>query len=360
MGMDQGVKKIAVICNYQLLPERVGGMDYFFWRFDQKCKENSCAIDWFFPNKATHGDYNKLNIYSSDFKNVEHYFLNHHVQNEYDYIIMHFVELCTPTIKKIKEHTKAQIIMVDHNPRPLLGYSVKKKIEKRTKGLLYARYIDLFVGVSEYTCKEIIKDFGNQLKSKTKVIYNGVITDDILIRNNRNLEHPNFLVVSHLRKSKGIQDLIEALHLIPSEIVNEINIDIYGDGLFKDVLVEKVKKYQLENTIHFKGSVSNLKTIYCNYDYLLQPTHMECFSLSILESLAANVPVITTAVGGNEEAVKNGENGLIFKAKDIKQLSKIMVDVTTGKIKITENTRTKIENHFSIEKMINAYFELLN
>ena len=64
MGMDQGVKKIAVICNYQLLPERVGGMDYFFWRFDQKCKENNCAIDWFFPNKATHGDYNKLNIYS--------------------------------------------------------------------------------------------------------------------------------------------------------------------------------------------------------------------------------------------------------------------------------------------------------
>ena len=26
-------KRIAVLCNYELLPERVGGMDYFFWQF---------------------------------------------------------------------------------------------------------------------------------------------------------------------------------------------------------------------------------------------------------------------------------------------------------------------------------------
>ena len=32
-------RKIAVLCNYELLPERVGGMDCFFWQFDEKCKE---------------------------------------------------------------------------------------------------------------------------------------------------------------------------------------------------------------------------------------------------------------------------------------------------------------------------------
>ena len=34
---------------------------------------------------------------------------------------------------------------------------------------------------------------------------------------------------------------------------------------------------------------------------------MECFSLSILESLAANIPVITTPVGGNLEVVTNND-----------------------------------------------------
>ncbi len=33
-------KKIAVVCNYGLTPNRVGGMDRFFWLFDKKCKEN--------------------------------------------------------------------------------------------------------------------------------------------------------------------------------------------------------------------------------------------------------------------------------------------------------------------------------
>ena len=40
---------------------------------------------------------------------------------------------------------------------------------------------------------------------------------------------------------------------------------------------------------------------------------MECFSLSILESLSANIPVITTTVGGNLEVVTHEENGFIYE-----------------------------------------------
>ena len=36
--MNSNLKKIAILCNYELLPERVGGMDYFFWQFDRKKK----------------------------------------------------------------------------------------------------------------------------------------------------------------------------------------------------------------------------------------------------------------------------------------------------------------------------------
>ena len=43
--MDINNQKIAIICNYHLLSERVGGMDYFFWEFDKKCKENNIQIE---------------------------------------------------------------------------------------------------------------------------------------------------------------------------------------------------------------------------------------------------------------------------------------------------------------------------
>lgn len=352
-------KKIAVICNYELLPERVGGMDYFFWLFDKKCKENNYQVDWFFPNKSTHEEYSNLNIYSSNYKNVENYFLENYANDNYSHVFTHFIELCTPFFKKLKKISNANVIVVDHNPRPLLGYPLKKKIEKRIKGIFYSRYIDLFIGVSNYTVNEIIKDFGKSLKKKSITIYNGVIINDIKARKNRNISNPVFLVASHLRKSKGIQDLIDALYLLPLTVRDKIKIDVYGDGPYRNNLIAKVKEKKLEKAIIFKGSVSNLKEIYCNYDYMIQPTHMECFSLSILESLAANVPVITTNVGGNQEVISNAENGFIFKAKDSNALKTILEEVYVGNKTISISTRDLITNNFSLDKMVDNHFKLL-
>ncbi len=359
--MGKQIIKVAVVCAYKLLPERIGGMDYFFWHFDQKCKENGIQVDWFFPNESSHDGYSELNIITSEQKNVEKFFYKYCVANKpnYTHVITHFVELCTPVFKKIKETTNAAIIAVDHNPRPIEGYPSKIRIKKKMKGILYSKYIDLFVGVSNYTVNEIVKDFGFHLKKKTIVIYNGVVIDNIIVNPQRKVLEPKFLVASHLRESKGIQDLIEAVHLSSNEIKDKLNIDIYGDGYYKEYLVKKVKEYRLEQIFIFKGSVPNLKEIYCQYDYMLQPTHMECFSLAILESLAANVPVITTSVGGNEEAITHGVNGFIVKPKDAFLLKSILQNVFLGNLKIAVDTRTFIENNFTIEKMVNNYIRLL-
>lgn len=128
---------------------------------------------------------------------------------------------------------------------------------------------------------------------------------------------------------------------------------------YKDTLVASVLSHHVISNFRFMGSQPNLNTIYCEYDYMLQPTHMECFSLSVLESLAANVPVITTNVGGNEEVIVNGKNGYIFKAKDSDALACILEEVYLGAKTINLNTRIAIENNFSLEQMVNQHFALL-
>ncbi len=350
-----------MLCNYELLPERVGGMDYFFWQFDQKCKKKNIEVHWFFPNTATHGGYHQLTIIDAKYQNTEVFFVKYCETNtsDYTFILTHFVELCTPAFKKIKQLSHAKIIVVDHNPRPLNGYSIKKKIQKRVKGILFSKYIDLFIGVSQYTVNAILSDFGNHLQHKTKTIYNGVIIDDIKKRAQRNYSKPTFLVASHLRESKGIQDLIDAVALLPVVIKSNLVIDIYGDGPYKTFLLNQIRAKKLEANFNFKGSVSNLKELYCQYDYMLQPTHMECFSLSILESLAANVPVITTNVGGNQEVITNNENGFITEANDISALRDVIKKVYLGNFKITQNTRTLIETRFSLDSMVDNYLKLI-
>ena len=356
------LKKIALLCNYELLPERVGGMDYFFWEFDASCKQNNIQVDWFFPNKSNHGDYSKLTIYASGNQSIEAFFLDFSKKHEpiYTHIVTHFVGLCTPFFKKIKQLSTAEVIGVDHNPRPLHGYPLKKKIEKRVKGLLYSRYIDQFIGVSDYTVKEIIKDFGFQLKSKTKTIYNGVFIEQIKVRSQRKYTKPSFLVASHLRESKGIQDLILAVSELSAEILAEIEVTIFGDGPYKAVLLDLVQQHNLSSNFRFMGSTANLAELYCKYDYMVQPTHMECFSLSILESLSANVPVITTNVGGNEEVIINNKNGFIYQAKDIPALTRLLEAVYVGNLKIESNTRKEIEVDFSLHKMVENHLQLLS
>jgi hypothetical protein len=176
------IKKIAVICNYRLMPERVGGMDRFFWLFDAACKQLGHEVVWFFPNTAQHGDYDKLTIIHAKEGDLESFFLSYCSKNQpqFDMVITHFLELCTSFFKEVKKTRVVKVIAVDHNPRPLKGYSLKKRIEKRIKGILFSRYINLFIGVSNYTVTEVINDFGFHLKKKILTIYNGVVLEDIV------------------------------------------------------------------------------------------------------------------------------------------------------------------------------------
>jgi glycosyltransferase involved in cell wall biosynthesis len=87
---------------------------------------------------------------------------------------------------------------------------------------------------------------------------------------------------------------------------------------------------------------------------------MECFSLSILESLAANVPVITTTVGGNLEIIEHNENGFIFEPKDYLALAAILKNIVLGKISINKEVSLQIEKEFNLGKMVDQYIQLLN
>ncbi|WP_031427743.1 glycosyltransferase family 4 protein [Flavimarina sp. Hel_I_48] len=359
--MAERRKHIAVLCDYRLFPERVGGMDHFFWRFDAECTAKGIEVDWFFPNAATHGAYDTLNIYPAEKSTIEKTFLGHfkHKKPNYSHIITHFLEICTGFFKKAKQLTKAQIISIDHNPRPLKGHSFKKRIKKRLKGAIYSRYIDVFVGVSKYTVQELKKDFGNHIESKCTVIYNGVVIEDIKEREQSN-QPPRFVVVSHLRKSKGIQDLIKAVTLLPDSIRKILKIDLYGEGSYRKELEQRAEKEDVSINFNFKGSSSRISSVFYNYDYLLHPTHMECFSLTLLESLAANVPVITTPVGGNLEIVEDKINGFIVPVENPELLADMLVKVYTGELIIEHNTRSKIAAEFRINTMVNAHLKLIS
>lgn len=352
-------KKIAIVCNYALNPNRIGGMDRFWVAYDSKAKTLGYEVDWYFSDYKPFNFFSGLTIFAANNQNVEQFFLEKVDQEnlKYDVLVTHFLALCTSFYKKAKGTWIQKIIAVDHNPRPLEGFPIYKIIKNIIKGILYSKYIDQFIGVSNYTRKHILKDYGFFLDNKISVIYNGIDTSVFVKRTNENKN--KFIVTSHLRHSKGIQDLINAVSVVDDAIKIQIHIDVYGEGPDEAELQEMTKVNHLEGIIRFKGGSSLLNELLSNYRYLVQPTYMECFSLSILESLAANVPVITTTVGGNLEIIESNKNGYIFNPKDYKALASILENIVLGNLKIDNDVSLQIEKDFNLAKMVNAHIQLL-
>ncbi|MFI2743774.1 glycosyltransferase family 4 protein [Zhouia sp. PK063] len=360
--MELSRKKIAVVCNYELLPDRIGGMDHFFWAFDAACKQEGMTVDWFFPNTMSHPKYDQLHIITPVDTDVTSFFSTYIQQHAYDVVCTHFVELCTSFFKWVKTVLPAcNVIAVDHNPRPINGYPLKKQLKKRLKGMTYGKYIDQFIGVSEYTKRELIKDFGKGISSKVEVIYNGIVMPKALEKPKpKSNEQLRFVVVSHLRASKGIQDLIQAVHQLPSGVKEQFHATVYGDGPYKEELLKLIFSLGLASQFDFKGSVANVGGLLQDYDYLIHPTHMECFSLTLLESLAMNLPVITTNVGGNTEVIKNAENGFIFNAGDVNALQAILTQVLCNTLHVKEKDYSNlIKKQYTLEMMVANYMKLL-
>lgn len=356
---------ILVVCDYKILPNRVGGMDRFFKLFDLKNKELGNTITWIFSDIESHKFYDELDLISAKNQGVlkcAAAYLSS-ANEKVDVLITHFVTQYSNHFKNFKvNHKINKIICVDHNPRPLEGFPLKKRIKKRIKGILFHKYIDKIIGVSKYTSNHSIKDFGKLTEKNTQTVYNGIDTSVFKNKKTLNVKSDiiNFVVVSHLRHSKGIQDLLKALSNLSETEMQHIKVDIFGGGPYEDELKKLNVDFKLEKNVFFKGSSPKLHLSLYKYDYMLQPTYMECFSLSILESLLSNVPVITTTVGGNPEVIRNGENGWLFEAKDVNALTSIIKKIVSSEYVIQNNIFEEIEEKYNIELMVANHTKLLN
>lgn len=353
-------KKIAIVCNYALNPNRIGGMDRFYVAYDAKAKELGYELDWYFSNYQPFDFFSGLTIFSANNQNIEHFFLEkvNHENLKYDILVTHFLTLCTSFYKNAKALGIQKTIAVDHNPRPLDGFTFSKIVKNKIKGILYSRYINHFVGVSEYTRKHVLKDYGFFLANKTSVIHDGIDTSVFVKRTRENKN--KFIVTSHLRESKGIQDLLKALSLLDNTIKNQLQIDIYGEGPYESELRRLANEFNLNRIINFKGSSALLNQLYADYAYLIQPSHGETFCYSIIESLVCNVPVITTHEAGNVlSLIEENKNGFLFNSGKYNQIATILKNIVLGNRSIKNELSFQIETDYNLEKMVENHIQIL-
>lgn len=125
------------------------------------------------------------------------------------------------------------------------------------------------------------------------------------------------LTVSRLDDGKGIPQLIRTIaQLLPSQ--PDLVWVLIGDGKKKDLAIELIQKYRLQNVVRFLGSVphEDLKPYYYVADMFALLTHPdggreEGLGLVFLEAAAAGLPIVAGKSGGVEEAVIHMQTGLV-------------------------------------------------
>ena len=128
------------------------------------------------------------------------------------------------------------------------------------------------------------------------------------------------LFVGAVGKLKGERDLIKALAILRDSKPN-LKVSFLGHG------AENLKGYCEElgviDFVEYLGAVSMSERIrfFQKADIFVLPTYAEAMPMSVIEAMAAGLPVISTPVGGIPELIEDGVNGLLFSPGDSEALA---------------------------------------
>ncbi len=174
--------------------------------------------------------------------------------------------------------------------------------------------------------------------------------------------------VGNIRHVKGHDVFIKAAALIAGRIPS-VSFSIAGEVLeleYYAQLQNLIRDLGLSGRFHFSGGVTDLRAHLAAADIFVLPSRSEGFSNAIVEAMAASLPVVATAVGGNAEALQDGVSGLIVPPEDPEALAAAilsLIEDPARRARMGAAGRRIVEEKFTTHAMLSKitvkYAELL-
>lgn len=230
----------------------------------------------------------------------------------------------------------------------------------------WARYKCIFA-ISEAVHKEILA----YAKYETVLAPNGILIDLVKRKTSSKVVPDIYKLVCVgrlLHETKGQHVLLEAIHeLVHLRGVSNLMLDVMGGGVSMEFLLELCDSLNISDYVSFVGE-KDRKYVYdnlCTYDIFVLPSINEGLGLSVVEAMAAKVPVLVSSSMGPKEVVKGGKYGYMFENGNKSDLADKLSDMMENYPKAVQradmalkhiNTKYRIEN---TEKIYNETYMLL-
>jgi glycosyltransferase involved in cell wall biosynthesis len=200
---------------------------------------------------------------------------------------------------------------------------------------------------------------------RVKVIYNGIdpgVVPTAAVRQTARAllgVAPNQFVigtVGRLDPVKDMRTLIEAFAIVRATANS--HLVVVGDGPERQALERLAADMGVASSISFFGYCSNVPMILAAFDLYVNSSIHEGVSLTVLEAMAASLPVVATSVGGNPEVVVDGETGYLVADRTPVALAEAILRLDSQpalRRSLGAKGRARVEREFSIDRMVSTY-----
>lgn len=195
-------------------------------------------------------------------------------------------------------------------------------------------------------------------------IYNAINIGEVREKANATTEirlrHPAIIYVGRLDENKNPLRMVEIFNKIYS-VENSAHLYFLGKGKLEAQVQEKADEYGLQNQVHFMGYLENPFPVIKQADISCITSKSEGFPMRLLESVALNVPFISTEIGGAAILSNYGECGRIYvtdeeAVKHVFQLLNMPKDLTAEKC---EKSIRRFDLDVYISKIEHLFDEVL-
>jgi glycosyltransferase involved in cell wall biosynthesis len=175
------------------------------------------------------------------------------------------------------------------------------------------------------------------------------------------LSNDSFVIgtVGRLDPVKNLRVMLQA-HCALLERYPDARAVIVGDGPERPALESAAAELGIAHAVTFAGYRSDVRMLMPAFDVYLNTSTYEGVSLTILEAMAAGVPVVATPAGGNPEVVVDNETGFLVppRPRAIADVLARLAGAPRHRRILGDAGRWRVMRHFSIARMVNEYASL--
>jgi glycosyltransferase involved in cell wall biosynthesis len=255
-----------------------------------------------------------------------------------------------------------------HGRRSLAFYSRKQRIGQRLEIASHS-IASALVANSTAVAGELTAEAGGA--AKVCLIPNGIPLGDLITPEERASARARFGIppdalvltqVANLHIYKGHADLLNAVATIRDKLPTPWRLLLPGrDGGEREALLAQTARLGLAGHVIFPGEWPGSREPYAASDIGILASHTEGFSNSLLEGMAVGLPMIATRVGGNLDALDDGETGFLVTPQspdDLASAILVLSEMPDLRQRLGIAARAKALQRFSLTSCIDRYERL--